>query len=259
MIKPHICVPFERVGEYLSFLKREKVDLEIYFGSQRFDELKEDDIIGLKKKLDYNPRLTVHAPFMDLSPAAIDRRIRQVTVERFSSILDFAEILKAEVVVFHSGYDRRRYDKMMDIWLRRSLETWRHINVKATKMGIKMAIENIFEDDPENLRLLAEEMDSQNFGLCLDTGHFNLFSRVSLSEWLDQTQPHIIELHLHDNDGITDGHLSIGDGSFDFNTLFKRLKGKSCVYTIESHTVEEVKRSMERLRNILLKGDRDGW
>lgn len=251
MIEPHVCMPYEKLLEYLPFIREERLNLEIYFGTRRFDELKKCDIAGLKKKLNYNPKLTIHAPFMDLSPAAVDQKIRKVTMERFSSILSFAEILEPEVVVFHSGYDSRKYDKRIDIWLEGSLQTWKPINEKAADMGIKIAIENIFEEEPENLRLLAEEMNSESFGLCLDTGHFNLFSMVSLPEWLDKTGSYIIELHLHDNNGITDNHLSIGDGSFDFKALFKRLGGKNCVYTIESHTVEEVKRSMERLRAYL--------
>ncbi len=118
-------------------------------------------------------------------------------------------------------------------------------------MGIKIAIENVFEDEPENLRLLVEEMDSKNFGLCFDTGHFNMFSKLPLSEWLGLIRPYIIELHLHDNSRYADQHLAIGDGDFDFTTLFRELKGIDCVYTIEAQTVEGVKKSLERLKEYL--------
>lgn len=248
---PHVCVPYEKVDWYLPFIREERLNLEIYFGSRRFDDLEESNLPELKKRLDYNPELTIHAPFMDLSPAAVDKRIRGVTLERFFSIMSFAEILRPRAVVFHSGYDKRKYYKGMDVWLQGSLETWGPLNRRAADMGIKIAIENIFEDEPENLMLLAEAMDSENFGLCLDTGHLNLFSNITLSEWLEKTEPYIIELHLHDNDGMTDDHLAIGDGNFDFKTLFKKLEGKDYIYTIESHTVEEVKRSMERLQEFL--------
>ena len=51
---------------------------------------------------------------------------------------------------------------------------------KAEEIGVKIAIENIFEDEPENLRLLMEEMGNKNFGICFDSGHFNLFLKYHL-------------------------------------------------------------------------------
>jgi sugar phosphate isomerase/epimerase len=248
VIKPHIHVPYDGLKKYLPFISKEKLNLEIYFGSKRFDDLKKKDIINLRDKLDYSPRLTIHAPFMDLSPGAVDQKVREVTVERFFDVLDMAKILKPSAVVFHSGYDKWKYDGRVDIWLDGSLKTWRAVNKRAEALGIKIAIENIFEDEPANLKLLMEEIDSKNFGICFDTGHFNLFSRMLLSDWLDVIKPYIIELHLHDNAKDKDSHLAIGDGTFDFRTLFRELQGKNCIYTIEAHTIEDVKKSIEKFK-----------
>ncbi|MBI4849963.1 MAG: sugar phosphate isomerase/epimerase [Nitrospirae bacterium] len=250
-MKPHIHVPYDSLDKYLTFIKNEKLDLEIYFGSRTCDRLTKDDIVALKEKLDYNPALSIHSPFMDLSPGAVDSRVREVTVRRFSDVLDFAEILKPKAIVFHSGYDKWRYDGRVDIWLEGSLETWRPINKRAEAMGVRIAIENIFEDDPENLMVLARGMGSKNFGLCFDTGHFNLFSKLPLQKWLAMIKPYIVELHLHDNSRYADQHLSIGDGDFDFTALFREIQGIDCVYTIEAHTIENVKKSMEKLKTYL--------
>lgn len=249
MIKPHIHVPYDSVKTYLNFIKEEKLDLEIYFGSRRFDNLNKADIIRLKEQLNYNPNLTIHSPFMDLSPGAVDSRVRDITIKRFSDILSFAEILKPKVVVCHSGYDKWKYDSMVDVWLEGSLITWGIINKRASDIGVKIAIENIVEEEPSSLKLLMDEMNSDNFGICFDTGHFNLFSTVSLSEWISVLKPYIIELHLHDNDRTADSHLSMGDGSFNFKNLFNELMDKNCIYTIESHTVEDVKKSIQRLKS----------
>lgn len=247
-IKPHIHVPYDSVDRYLPFIKKEELNLEIYFGSRSFDSVTKEDILTLQNKLDYNPALSIHAPFMDLSPGAVDLKIRDVTIKRFLDVIAFAEILRPRVVVFHSGYDKRKFDGRVDIWLEGSLVTWGIINKRAADMGVKIAIENIFEDEPENLRQLADEMNSENFGLCFDTGHFNLFSSLPLVKWIETIRMHIVELHLHDNSRYADHHLPIGDGDFDFATLFKKIEGIDCVYTIEAHTIEHVKTSMSRLR-----------
>lgn len=250
-IEPHVHVPYDLVDRYLPFIKKEKLNLEIYFGSRRFDKLIKRDMIELKKKLEYNPRLSIHGPFMDLSPGAVDLKVRDVTTKRFSAVMDFAEILMPRTIVFHSGYDKWKYAHRIDVWLEGSLKTWMPINKRASELGIRIAIENIFEDEPEHLRVLAEEMNSDNFGLCFDTGHFNLFSRQPLLEWLKTIKPHIKEIHLHDNSRFNDEHLAIGDGDFDFVTLFKEIQGMDCVYTIEAHTEENVMKSLQRLKNYL--------
>ncbi|MBI4690276.1 MAG: sugar phosphate isomerase/epimerase [Nitrospirae bacterium] len=243
----HVHIPYEKVEQYLPVIKKDRLSLEIYFKSNDLDSITKDDIIGLKKQLDYNSLLTIHAPFMDLSPAAIDSRVRTVTMERFSHALDIAGDLKAKVIVFHSGYEKWKYSLRPDLWLEGSLLTWNPLLKKADEIGVKIAIENIFEDDPTNLKLLMQNMPSNNFGICFDTGHFNLFSKISLGDWMDALNPYIIELHLHDNDKTSDQHRPIGDGSFDFDRFFEFLKNKDCIYTLEAHNAEDAKKSMERL------------
>jgi sugar phosphate isomerase/epimerase len=250
----HVHVPYEQIDRYIGFIRGKRLDLEIYFGSGSFDTLREGDIERLMEKLDYGPSLTLHAPFMDLSPGAVDQKIRDVTIRRFNEVLDVAEKLRPRVVVFHSGYDKWKYDRNIDIWLDGSLRTWRPLNERAAAMGVKIAIENIFEDEPENLRLLARNMDSENFGLCFDTGHFNLFSKLPLREWLSLVREYIRELHLHDNSRYRDEHLALGDGDFDFPTLFSELKDIDCVYTIEAHSAENVKKSLERFPDLFNAG-----
>ncbi|HBH61824.1 MAG TPA: AP endonuclease [Nitrospiraceae bacterium] len=251
---PHFHIPYEACEKYLPFFKENKWNLEIYFGSRSFDKIKKSDILKLKNKLDYNPQLSIHGPFMDLSPGAVDPKVREITIKRFSKTLDIAEILKAGVIVFHSGYDKWKYDGRVDIWLEGSLQTWRPLNNRASETGVKIAVENIFEDDPGHLGLLSKEMASENFGICFDTGHFNLFSKLPLTEWLNIIKPYIKELHLHDNLRYADEHRAIGDGDFDFTTLFKELKDIDCVHTIEAHNMKDAMTSLERFHKYVHSG-----
>ena len=248
---PHVHVPFERVDKHLDLITKNRFNLEIFFHSKIFDSVTDSDVIDLKKKLDYGPRFSFHAPFMDLSPGAVDPEVRKVTMQRFSRTLDLAEILKPAVIVFHSGYERWKYAHRTDIWLEQSLKTWQPVNERAADIGVKVAIENVFEDEPDNLALLAKEMDSPNFGLCFDTGHFNLFARPSLAEWLRAIKSYILLLHIHDNNTQADEHIVPGDGTFDFRTFFRELKGTECVHTIEMHNIDDVMKSMERIKTYM--------
>ncbi len=247
----HTHIPYPKVGDYLDHIKRSSLNLEIYFPASSLDSLRPADIERLRDTLDYGPSLSIHAPFMDMSPGAVDAKVRAVTVERFSRTMDIAEILAPRAIVFHSGYEKWKYAQRVDIWLEGSLLTWRPLIERAARLGVKIAIENIFEDEPSNLAALMRELHSEHFGICFDTGHCNLFTTVPLQEWLKTLGPYLFELHLHDNDKSADQHLPIGDGTFDFRTLFSFLKGRDCLYTIEAHSPERVMKSIERLRAFL--------
>jgi sugar phosphate isomerase/epimerase len=251
MISPHIHVPFGKIGGHMDLILSNRLNLEIYFSSDSLDSLPNERLQKLKDALTYHPALTIHAPFMDLSPAAVDSKIRRSTMERIEQTLQFAEILRPLAVVFHSGYEKWKYAHDISLWLEKSLETWQPVNKKFEEIGCKIAIENIFEDEPANLRQLMEQMDTSNFGICFDTGHCNLFTAVPLRQWLDELGEYIIELHLHDNDTTADQHLPPGDGSFDFSGLFLRLNSPDIIHTLEAHTAEHVLAGIERLKKMI--------
>ncbi len=253
MPNPHIHVPYNKFYEYVEIIRQQKLNLEIYFDSKSLDEITENDILRLRKALDYEPSLSFHAPFMDLSPGAIDSKIREVTIERFNQMLEIAEFFNPKAIVFHSGYNKWSYAFKVNIWLENSLKTWEKILPRAEKLKIKIAVENIFEEDPENLRLLMEKVSLPYFGVCFDTGHFNLFSKTSLKCWIDELKNFIIEFHLHDNNGRTDEHLSIGSGCFDFCTLFNLIRNENFIYTIEAHSVDDVFKSIKSFNEYFKK------
>lgn len=251
MIKPHIHVPYSRIYEFLEIIKSEKLNLEIYFDANSLDTIDNEKIIKLKKALNYEPSLSFHAPFMDLSPGAVDNKIRDITIERFFQMFDIAEKLSPKSIVFHSGYNKWNYASKVNLWIEKSVLTWRKILPQAERLKLKIAIENIFEEEPDGLQLLMNNINSPYFGVCFDTGHFNLFSKKSLEEWLFTLNDYIVEFHLHDNNKNFDEHLPIGDGCFDFKKLFSMNNCKNCIYTIEAHSVENVFKSIKRFYEYL--------
>ena len=59
--------------------------------------------------------VTLHAPFMDLSPGSTDPAVRALTRQRFEQTLRVMEVLKPKTVVCHAGYDLKRYGFIEDI------------------------------------------------------------------------------------------------------------------------------------------------
>ena len=147
--------------------------------------------------------------------------VRSVTQMRFRQLLDAAAILKPRVAVFHAAYDKWRYSGRKDIWLENSVETWCKVVDSASRIGMGVAVENVFEEDPDALAMLIEKIGSRDFGFCFDTGHMNLFSTVPMEQWFGVLGKNIIEVHLHDNDGTEDSHWALGRGGVDFQEFFR--------------------------------------
>jgi sugar phosphate isomerase/epimerase len=248
-IKPHVHVPYERIGEFKDIIYAEGFNVELYLSGGNLDSLDEQKTTELVEIVKPIPSLSIHGPFMDLSPGAVDQAVREASMGRFTRTMEVAARLSPKTVVFHSGYEKWKYALNMDIWLDRSLETWHALAPMAREAGIGIAIENIFEDTPHNLARLMKELDDPTFGICFDTGHCNLFTSVPQQEWFDALVPYIIELHLHDNDRTSDAHWPMGEGSFNFDGLFRMLKGKDVVYTLEAHNIEDVRKAMGRFEH----------
>jgi len=73
----HVHIPYVRLRDFFEFIKKRKYDLEIYFPSTVLDQLERPDLEKLRESLDWNPALTLHAPFVDMSPGAIDPRAEE--------------------------------------------------------------------------------------------------------------------------------------------------------------------------------------
>ena len=114
-------------------------------------------------------------------------------------------------------------------------------------------LENVYEHSPEDILILFENLEKQNVGFCLDTGHQSAFSRTSLTAWLDSLGQYLGQLHLHDNNGKFDDHLAMGKGKINFEAFFKALKAIKIappVITLEPHEDGALWPSLEFLEKV---------
>lgn len=249
----HIHIPYPKLRDYLELLRKRRYDLEIYLSAAVLDQLERDDLEALRESLDWNPALTLHAPFMDMNPGAVDPMIRSVTQVRFRQLINAASVLKPRTAVFHAAYDRWRYGGRTDIWLNNSIDTWNKVMDSASGIGLRVAVENVFDEDPEALRMLIETIDNPDFGFCFDTGHFNIFSTVPMEQWFESLGKHLLEVHLHDNEGDADSHWAIGRGKINFGKFFALMREHSPVpvYTIEAHDADDIDVSLGQVKQFL--------
>ncbi|MBI3583242.1 MAG: sugar phosphate isomerase/epimerase [Nitrospinae bacterium] len=244
----HVHIPYSSLDAYLSVILDNGCNIELFVPASVLDNPPLAGLEKVKKALNNGTSLTWHAPFMDLSPGGVDEKIRQVTVDRIKQAVKESLPLNPRLIIIHPGYDDYRFNGEIDKWLKNSLKTWREVLDKYS--NINFAIENVFENRPDTLERLIKEMNSDRFRYCFDTGHFNVFSKISLKEWLERVGHYISEIHLHDNHGKEDEHLGLGEGNFDFDTLFSFLRdsNRQPIFTLEAHSKEGVLRSIEYLK-----------
>ncbi|MEI8354598.1 MAG: sugar phosphate isomerase/epimerase family protein [Deltaproteobacteria bacterium] len=243
-------LPYPLIKVHLDAIIGARINTEIYFSSDALNSAVPGELAPLAELLAANElKTTFHAPFIDLNPGSLEPLVRQATLHRFNQLFDVAEVIRPSVIVFHPGYDRWRYGETWQKWLDNSIDFWQKLLVRAERIGCTIAVENIFEEEPSTLRLLFEAIDSPLFRHCFDVGHWNLFAKVSLDDWFAQVGGYIAEAHLHDNNGIRDDHLPLGEGGIDFYALFALLKrhAPEAAYTLEAHSREGLERAHKNL------------
>ncbi len=197
--------------------------------------------------------ITLHGPFVDLSPGSSDPGIRALTRRRFEQVLRLVPLFKPKAVVCHLGYDWKRYAYFKDSWIENSLEIWSWLGAHIRDAGSQLMLENVYEHRPEDMIFFFEYLQDQDVGFCLDTGHHSVFSLTSLEYWMDLLSPYLKQLHLHDNCGTKDEHMAVGGGQIDFKTIFKTLKAvrkDPPIITLEPHKEGDLWPSFQYLEKV---------
>jgi len=253
--KVHVHMPYHLLPKYLEMILQQKLNLEIYFSHYSLQILDKTKCMETAKLLaDAGLKITFHAPFMDLRPGAMDDKIRQTSVDRIKQIFDLAPYFHPLKIVCHASFDERYYVFGDDLWLEASIKTWKELIVLAKENKTIIALENIYETAPEPLHRLLTALASPHICFCFDTGHFNAFARAPLELWLDQMGPFIGQLHVHDNHGVTDEHLPVGEGNFPFPAFLKKIRelGRHPIVTIEAHSEANLWRTLENIKAMKL-------
>ena len=249
-----VHLPYDEVVKRLEVLAAEGLYPEVYLPAHILEEIPASSLEQLAGMLQKNQlSCTIHGPFLDLNAGSRDESIRKATLARYAQAFAAAQILLPLQMVLHSGYDRWHYGDSEDgkAWLEQSMRSWGWALEETEGLGLNLALENVFEHQPQVLARLLQRMNSDRFRFCFDLGHCNLFSATPITEWMDELGPFLAEVHLHDNLGQDDDHLAMGEGMIDFPTFFHHLrKMEGTPYlTIEAFTERRVRMSLQALES----------
>lgn len=225
---------------------------ELYFSSRDIDNMDESFLKNLEEMLrSHNFLSSLHAPFMGQNIGAAGIGLQQRSVKRLQNTLDIAARLGSKPVVVHPGYGDIAGDSQFKQWLQRATPNIRMLCQHAGDLGLQIAFENIYDATPDHLVMLLDAADSDNAGICFDTGHYNLFSPLPMQNWLSKLGKRILVCHVHDNDKSGDQHLAIGDGCLDYSPLISWYNSLSVrqkpIMTLEALNPIDLIKSVEQI------------
>ena len=199
----------------------------------------------------YNLTYSIHAPFNDINIASLNESVREMSVIELIKIMNIAAELNIKTVTFHPGLYSMVVSGMEEKSIANAKRSLRTIDRMAQECGVRMCMENL-PGFPFFLCHTAAEMtdllEGTNLPVCLDIGHAHTNNQID--EIIDAADGRIMNIHIHDNNGKQDQHLTIGDGNIDFKHVLGKLGSYSGRYVIESKSFESAVDSMDRLNSL---------
>jgi sugar phosphate isomerase/epimerase len=246
----------KKLEQAVKFASDNNFNLEISrFGSMTtLDKEFEERLSWYKSILkNFKGKLSVHGFFFDLNPSTPDPEILKLTEHRYNQSFEIARELKANTVVFHSGYNSliKHPDYNRD-FINYQVDFWNYFIKRFEDEGMTVAMENTYEFTPDILIKLVDTINSDSLKLCIDTGHTNINAAVGIPEWIERIDNRLHHIHLHNNFGNSDAHSSLLNGNIDFKAVFSKLSEKNLSpnLVLEIFTEQEILESYDLLRQL---------
>ena len=200
----------------------------------------------------YDLTYSIHAPFNDINIASLNESVREMSVIELIKIMNMASELDIKTVTIHPGLYSMVVSGLEDRSIMAAKRSLRTLDRMAQECGVRLCVENM----PgfrfflgQTAEQMSELLEGTNLPICLDIGHANTTGQ--LNEIIDTLGSRIMNVHIHDNDGKQDQHLTIGEGTVDFDDCLKRLSSYGGRYIIECKTLESGSESQDRLSRLL--------
>jgi len=200
----------------------------------------------------YDISYSVHAPICDINIASIYDSIREASLKETVSTIEAASKLDIDRVTVHPGLSSMSVRGIEDRYIAKARESMIELEKASAEYGVHVAIENMPEmyfflgRTASELSSIVEGMD---LDICFDIGHANTTGQID--EMIDTFGDGIFNVHIHDNKGTNDEHLTLGSGRIDFERVLSRMDFYRGNYIIEARSLESALESQFFLDSLL--------
>lgn len=205
------------------------IEISRFYDFYNIDDNYEKTLNEMKNVFsDFKQGLTVHAFFFNLSVVSRDKAIKEISIRRSEQSLRAALELKAETLVFHTGFNAfLKHNDSKKLFTENYIIFWKDFIKNFEKENLIAVLENVQEHDPDFINNIIKEVNSPNLKASIDTGHANIHSKLPVVEWIKGYNKNLHHMHLHNNFGDDDSHNSLLKGNIDFEEILKTLKNNN--------------------------------
>ena len=196
----------------------------------------------------YDLHYSVHAPICDINIASISDPVRKASMKDTLETIKCANKLGIDRATIHPGLSSMSVHGIEYKYLAHAKESMKELEKAQAEYGVSLAIENMpsmYFFLGRTASELNEIVDGTDLGICFDIGHANTTNQITAM--IDTFGDRITNIHIHDNNGEKDEHLTLGEGSIDFSKIMPKLKFYSRNYVIESKNYESAEESQSIL------------
>ena len=179
----------------------------------------------------YSLDIILHGPLFDTNLSSLKENIRRASVVFTQECVKLASRLNANLLVVHAGsFPGDLPNSLMNKARDQLHSSLSELTKVAMNSGVTIGVENKQKSEDRELVLYPDEhlevveaFRDQGVRAVLDIGHAHT-ANGELANYTHLLNDLIIELHLHDNNGISDDHLPLGAGSIDFESFFEAVR-----------------------------------
>lgn len=177
----------------------------------------------------------VHAPIRDslrpgedgplLSLATADPERRAHALRETDAALAVMREIPADVLVLHLGVPDALASDTSVQRRDRTLQSLETLQPRVAEAGARLALEvipNVLSTPEALVRLIEDDLEHGNVGICLDLGH--AFLMGDLIDAIEASSGHLISTHVHDNQRKCDEHRVPFDGAIDWPSALMALQ-----------------------------------
>ena len=160
----------------------------------------------------YDLEYSVHAPLSDINIGSLNPTMRQASLDEVLLAIGCCGRMGIGLITVHPGFLTPLGQLDRGAVMREARGSLRQIDAAASEAGVTVALENMPRmpittcTAPAELLSLLEDTSLR---VCFDIGHAHTAGNI---DDFVRHVPLFANVHIHDNDGITDQHLTIGRG-----------------------------------------------
>ena len=199
----------------------------------------------------YSLKYTIHSPFIDLNIASLNSALARLSVEEIKRSIDLANMIDSNIVVVHPGTVSFSGRGKEDIIYKIGRDSRIDIGDYAKDNDVNACIENLPKIEGfmyQDVKLLNDTLVELELPMTLDIGHAHTAGFTPDEIYFDS----IKHIHVHDNPGDDDTHLTLGEGSFAVNEFFDIFiqNNYDGSYMLELYSIDSIEKSIEYMKSL---------